>query len=553
MSSRDKAKLQRSAGHPGAGASLLEPLLIESAAVSRRRIRQILLAAGLVWPLTLLASGLVISLLVVALMLADPGSGAALEGLLLVAAAASFIGLAVSGKRLRGQLLKPLAKLEYAVAKVWQGEPGASVLLEDAGVLGGMVHDIDSISGELTDLYEDMDNRVARQTTRLAQKTASLKILYDVAASINHARDLDDLLMRFLRVLKEMVNGRAATVRLVMPDGRMHLVGSIGIDNDTLRREDLYPVQLCLCGTALAPGDILCEKDPKRCSVLNGRRMFGTDEIELVAVPLEYHGEVLGIYNIFVEKPGVTRREDIMELLQTVGNHLGMAVAKQRSDEDAHRLSIVEERTALAHELHDSLAQTLASLRFQVRMLDDTLNQTGAAQTARDDLQRIRNGLDEAHTELRELLNSFRAPLDRRGLVASLEKLTERFGEETGIHVFLQMNCHSPQLNASEEMQMVRIVQEALANIRKHAQAHTVRVLLNCRSDGTYALLVEDDGVGFENAPLGRPGEHIGLSIMEERARRLGGELRVETEPGEGTRVEMVYRPQTVAREEGAN
>ena len=59
--------------------------------------------------------------------------------------------------------------------------------------------------------------------------------------------------------------------------------------------------------------------------------------------------------------------------------------------------------------------------------------------------------------------------------------------------------------------------------------------------------------MGFENAPLGRPGEHIGLSIMEERARRLGGELRVETEPGEGTRVEMVYRPQTVAREEGAN
>jgi two-component system nitrate/nitrite sensor histidine kinase NarX len=101
-------------------------------------------------------------------------------------------------------------------------------------------------------------------------------------------------------------------------------------------------------------------------------------------------------------------------------------------------------------------------------------------------------------------------------------------------------------LNANEEMQMLRIVQEALANIRKHANAHTVRVLLTCRADGAYVLLVEDDGVGFDSAPVGQPGEHIGLSIMEERARRLGGQIRVESEPGEGTRVEMVYRPRAV-------
>jgi two-component system nitrate/nitrite sensor histidine kinase NarX len=252
---------------------------------------------------------------------------------------------------------------------------------------------------------------------------------------------------------------------------------------------------------------------------------------------------VLGVYTIFIEQPGIAGREDIMDLLKTIGNHLGMAVAKQRSDEEARRLSIVEERTALAHELHDSLAQTLASLRFQVRMLDDTLRQEDASAAAMADLLKIRNGLDEAHNELRELLYSFRAPLDQRGLLPALEKLTDRFGEETGMHVFLQMDCRTLLLNANEEMQVLRIVQEALANIRKHAHANTVRVLLTCRADGAYGLLVEDDGVGFDTAPEGRPGEHIGLSIMEERARRLGGRLRVESEPGEGTRVEMVYRP----------
>ena len=97
--------------------------------------------------------------------------------------------------RLRSQLLKPLTTLEESVAQVCQGEPGAN--LEDAksGVLASMVRDIDSLSEELTDLYEDMDSRVSRHTTRLAQKTASLKILYDVAASINQAQDLEGLLL----------------------------------------------------------------------------------------------------------------------------------------------------------------------------------------------------------------------------------------------------------------------------------------------------------------------------------------------------------------------
>ena len=181
-------------------------------------------------------------------------------------------------------------------------------------------------------------------------------------------------------------------------------------------------------------------------------------------------------------------------------------------------------------------------------MLDETLEQVGAERRVRNELDRIRNGLDEAHTELRELLYSFRAPVDQRGLEPALEKLVRRFRQETGIPIFFQCRCRQVNLAASEEMQMLRIVQECLANIRKHAQAHTVRVLLTCSTEGEYMLLVEDDGVGFNNQRLedsadGHPGEHIGLSIMDERARRLGGSIRIESEPGEGTRVELTYKP----------
>jgi len=455
----------------------------------------------------------------------------------------------LAAARLKTQLLQPLVNLEDSVARVCQGEPGASRSLANAGVLETMAAGIGTLNAELTDLYEDMDSRVARQTLRLAQKTASLKILYDVAAEITRADTLDELLLNFLRTLKEMVNGRAATVRLVGADGNQRLIGSIGLDDDLVLEQDMAPVDLCLCGTVLCPGEIVCDNDLRYCSRVYGRRMFGSKELEVVTVPLKHHDELLGAYSIFVERPGISTREDILDLLATIGQHIGVAVAKYRSDDEARRLSIVEERTSLAHELHDSLAQTLASLRLQVRMLDEGLRGASIPPEARADLIRIRNGIDEAHGEVRELMSSFRAPLDRRGLVPTLQDITERFGKQTGIHCVFQMSCRPFDVAPAEELQLVRIVQETLTNVRKHARAQTVRVLLTREAAGEYVLLVEDDGVGFSTPQHGgRPGEHIGLSILEERARRIGARLDIDSEPGEGTRVELRFEPSRSVR-----
>ena len=455
-------------------------------------------------------------------------------------------GGVLAALRLRRRLLLPLAEMEEAVIRVCQAEPGTSGTLKatalEAGILGPLARAICSLNEELAELYEDMDHRVARQTMRLAQKTASIKILYDVAAGINTAESLDSLLLRFLRVLKQMVNGRAASVRLALPDGSRRLVGSIGLDGELVGDTTLGPVDLCLCGNVLAPGDILCDQDQRYCSRVYGRQMFSDQEIDVVTIPLEHRDELLGYYTIFVDKPGIAAREDILELLYSIGHHLGIAVAKYRADEDSRRLSIMEERNSLANELHDSLAQTLASLRLQVKMLADTLEQGNLTANARLDLERLRGGLDEANGELRSLLANFRAPLDKRGLVPSLERITESFRQATGLHVLFQNNTRPIELPVTGELQVIRIAQEALANIRKHAQAQTVRVLLATKLDGGQALLVEDDGVGFRlPAAEGQEGEHIGLSIMRDRARRIGAELRIESEPEEGTRVELHF------------
>ena len=526
---------------------------LESAATSGKddkerlehsRVLHILMAGKLLGPLIGVAFGLLLVVVFALLIYARVGESRAWAMSSLAAVFLSMVFAAIGAERLLSQLLKPLVRLEQSVFDVCQGQQGAGAPLENVGVLGAVMEDIGSLSVELDEVYEDMDDRVARQTRRLAQQTTFLKILYDVAAEINHANTLDALLMRFLQVLKKMLNGRSATVSLISRDGRMRLVGSVEEDDVIISGQEQIPIPLCKCGKALTHGDVLCQRDPASCMSGKQVRMYGQDSMEVVDVPLMYHDERLGIYHVYVERTGISSHEELMELLATIGNHLGMAVAKHRSDEEAHRLSIVEERTNMAHELHDSLAQTLASLRYQVRMLEDSLHQDRISPASRNDLLRMRNGLDEAHTELRELLSSFLTPVEQRGLIRTLEKVVQRFEQDSGVAIFFQHRCSDNDLSPTEELQIVRIVQECLANIRKHAGAKNVRVLLSRNAEGSYRLLIEDDGMGFDDAsPKGEPGEHIGLSIMDERARKLAGELRIESEKGEGTRVELTYNP----------
>lgn len=111
-------------------------------------------------------------------------------------------------------------------------------------------------------------------------------------------------------------------------------------------------------------------------------------------MPLQYRDRTLGVYNLFVYRDDYVDPKGIEDLLTSIGRHLGMAIDKARSDDAFNRFSIMEERTRIAHELHDSLAQTMASLRFQVRVLDETLRQ-GREPAVWHELEKIENNLDE--------------------------------------------------------------------------------------------------------------------------------------------------------------
>jgi two-component system nitrate/nitrite sensor histidine kinase NarX len=126
------------------------------------------------------------------------------------------------------------------------------------------------------------------------------------------------------------------------------------------------------------------------------------------------------------------------------------------------------------------------------------------------------------------LIAHFRAPMDKRGLIPAIEQAIERFRRNSDIRAFLQLEWNDTKLPAEIEIQVLRIVQEALVNIRKHSEANAVRVLMRAERDKHYMVMIEDDGIGIQNKIMeGGPGEHLGLNILQERATRIGGDLKI--------------------------
>ncbi len=462
--------------------------------------------------------------------------GTLLVLLVLLGLAAIIVALLMY--QVRYHLLVPLAQLYAWALRMCDGDLAARIPTPQTGRFAKLTFHINRLSEALEKLANEMDDAVWEQTERLHHQNQSLETLYEVAATINSCDNLDELLERATKRLMSTVDASAAVIRLRDDDGRLQVQKRIGFGKDGIAHVGSSS-RVEKCDAALESrfqGDGV----PDDVQIHNGSA--DSDDVTVMIVPLRYQQRALGTLSLYSQGPMDEDNTEAPKLFDNVGKHLGMAVAKARLDEESRKLSLMRERNSLAHELHDSLAQTLAGLGFQVRMLAETLGD-GEAPAAQHEIVRVQNSLDEAYTELRELIANFRSPADAMGVVPALEELTERFRKESGIATYLQIECPDLQLSPVSELQVLRIVREALNNVRKHSRAQTVRVLVRCESGGTYRILVEDDGVGIGQPAINAsPGEHLGLSIMHERARRISGDLKIESEPGDGTRISLSFR-----------
>jgi len=360
----------------------------------------------------------------------------------------------------------------------------------------------------------------------------SLNILSRLVCSINATNNRQDLLDLFINQAVIEFRATAGLIRLLTDTGWMELVASANIDEYLVDSCRITPIEGSLFSR---DENIVTELNP---AVFTG--LFDHARMTMLTIPIRHHICSQGVINLF-HTGAVSLSPEECRLMLEIGKQLGIALDRFHHEAEERQQLIQQERNMLANELHDSLAQTMASLRFQVRILDEMLQRTSEYK-AINSIEQVEQGLDEAYTDLRELIAHCRVPIEHQGLQPSIERAVARFREETGIHILLQSECQHPDIPANMEMNVFRIVQEALTNIKKHADANIVRVLLQCNDSGEYNILIENDGKGFDkNEIQSEAGQHLGLTIMQERARHIGGELRIESEPDEGTRIELSF------------
>ncbi len=364
-------------------------------------------------------------------------------------------------------------------------------------------------------------------------KVPALLVLSEIASSLSTDATLDELVARYLSTMVRVAGALAGTVRLLTADGRqLRLVSSVGLPPEMVERERLVPRDCGVCGESIEGARATWSGEPRACRGMNpGAFLPGCGEV--IAVPLLHRGEVRGVYNLFLAQ-GRALPENVRLLFGAISEHLGVALENAQLSRENARVTLVNERQLLANEVHDSVAQTLAYTRMRAAALREAQKNGDPARAERY-LAEMEDAIEAAYGELRELIGRFRQPMDPRGLGVALRAAVDAFAARSDAAVSFDAGAPEPDLSAEEEMHVFHIVQEALANVQKHARAKSVRVSLEL-GGGACSVCVEDDGAGF--APgAGDRYEHFGLAIMRERAERLGGELRIESRPGGGARL----------------
>ncbi|MFD7840967.1 GAF domain-containing sensor histidine kinase [Streptomyces sp. NPDC059761] len=257
---------------------------------------------------------------------------------------------------------------------------------------------------------------------------------------------------------------------------------------------------------------------------------------DFLGQPVRDGEEILGALFLANKKsPGGFTEED-EELLALLAQHAAIALTNARLYERSRELTIAEERSRLAHELHDAVAQKLFSLRLTAQAAAALVDRDPAR--AKGELQQVAALAAEAADELRSAVTELRpAGLDEDGLVATLRDQVHVLDRAHTAHV--TFTCDGVRaLPATQEEALLRVAQEALHNALRHSGGDRVEVTLARRASGA-VLTVTDDGSGFSPSSIRAAGRHLGLVSMRDRASGVGGRLTVHSEPGTGTTIEM--------------
>jgi signal transduction histidine kinase len=383
-----------------------------------------------------------------------------------------------------------------------------------------------------------MVRSIGRVQHRLERHNEELLALHGAGLDISAELSLEVVLDKVVERARALVGARYGALSVVNEDGTIQNFITSGVTSEERTRIGAPPIGQGLLGVVLREGERLrlsdISKDPRSYGFPANHPVMRS----LLAVPITCKGPFIGnLYLSEKQGSGAFSAND-EETLGRFAVQAAIAIDNAHLHRQVADLAVAQERLRIAHEMHDGIAQLLGYVNTKVQAATEYLRQEkteeGLAQ-----LRELASAAREAYGDVRESIVDLRTlPEPSRSLDDVLSEYVDRWKEQTGISTQLIVEGDL-LMPAGIELQVVRIIQESLTNVRKHAKATTARIEVR-RRDGRLFLLVGDDGVGFAQQSRSRSFfPRFGLATMRERAESIAGTFLVESTPGSGTTVRV--------------
>ncbi|MFQ5455145.1 MAG: GAF domain-containing protein [Nitrospirota bacterium] len=443
-----------------------------------------------------------------------------------------FFGLIVSKR-----LIKPIETLREGVVLIGKGELDHTIDIKTNDEIEELAEEFNRMAEKLKESY------VYILEQQVAARTKELSALNVIATTVNQSLDLQIILENTLNKIMEVLDIDGGAVR-VWNDEKEKLVlrAYRGISNSAADSVMELNWGEELAGEAAKSNKPILIYDTKKDVNLNKNIFIKEGYRSIAYVPITSRNQVVGVLNVASLNPRSFSEKD-SQLLSSIGSQMGTAIENAKLFEKSEKLAVLEEREWISREIHDGIAQDMAYLNMQIKILEDSFTVYPMEQSIKE-IKRIRNFVKGVSDDIRELLGDFRTKLEAdHGLIPALKKYIESFGYEHNIKInFIVENKDKNEIKFSPraEVHILRVIQEGLSNIRKHAKADMVKIEMRVESN-IAKINIKDNGIGFDiNKAKSKRGRHLGLEIMKERINKLGGEFKITADRGRGTRLTII-------------
>lgn len=431
------------------------------------------------------------------------------------------------------RITNPITQLIRAAQEIASGHFGRRISANTGDELEELAEQFNLMASQLQESYKHLERKVADRTKELATLNA-------IAAQVSHSLDLEAIMDSALDQVLEAVNmDTGQAFRLEENTQTLVSISHRGLSDAFIKLTTRLQLGSSLAGQAAERGKPIISRASDYLDS-EPRELLRKEGLQLViSIPLIAQGRAVGAINLGSRKLRTISSEEL-SLLASIGHQIGVAVENARLYEQAQQLAVMKERNRLARDLHDSVTQALYGVTLYSEAASRQLL-SGDTELVADHLCEIRNTAQESLREMRLLIFELRLPmLKSEGLAAALQARLEAVEARVGLETDFRTEGEG-HLSPDVEEGLYRIAQEALNNALRHAHARSVSVSLHLNNQ-TVALEVADDGIGFD-PPAAQEQGGFGLRGMEERAARLGGTLRVESRPGEGSKITVEVCP----------